>query len=95
METEFIKWMTSLGVGGVLAGGMFWVYRKDSLAAQQRIDALTEQIMTTVHDLIAVTQRVQVLMTQNATIANRLSVQLDAYEARERKRRKQDPLEDV
>lgn len=29
MDPESIKWLTSLGVGGSLAGMMFAVYRKD------------------------------------------------------------------
>lgn len=30
MDAETIKWISSLGVGGVLAGGMFMIYRKDA-----------------------------------------------------------------
>lgn len=29
MDTEFTKWLVTLGVGGVLAGYMFAFYRKD------------------------------------------------------------------
>ena len=29
MDTEFIKWLATLGIGGVLAGFMFIFYRKD------------------------------------------------------------------
>ena len=29
VDAEFIKWFTTLGVGGVLAGLMFMFYRKD------------------------------------------------------------------
>jgi len=28
-EPEFIKWLATLGVGGILAGLMFMLYRKD------------------------------------------------------------------
>lgn len=30
IDGETIKWLASLGVGGILAGGMFLVYRKDA-----------------------------------------------------------------
>ena len=29
MDTDFIKWFATLGVGGILAGFMFVFYRKD------------------------------------------------------------------
>lgn len=29
MDAEFVKWLLTLGVGGVLAGFMFTFYRKD------------------------------------------------------------------
>ena len=29
MDQEFLKWLATLGVGGVLAGIMFFYYRKD------------------------------------------------------------------
>lgn len=31
MDLETIKFFASMGVGGVLAGGIFYVYRKDAL----------------------------------------------------------------
>lgn len=34
MDSESVKFLASLGVGGVLAGAMFIVYRKDALAWQ-------------------------------------------------------------
>lgn len=43
MDQETIKWFASLGVGGILAWGMFYVHRKDtkewlSICAAQRDD---------------------------------------------------------
>lgn len=29
MNTDLFQWFTTLGVGGILAGGMFYFYRKD------------------------------------------------------------------
>ncbi len=34
-DVETLKWLASLGVGGILAGGMFAVYRKDAAAWQE------------------------------------------------------------
>lgn len=30
MDTEFLRYLATLGVGGVLAGFIFWFYRKDA-----------------------------------------------------------------
>src|SRR5688572_1862686 len=43
MDPDTLKWFASLGVGGVLAAGMFYVHRKDtrewlSICAAQRDD---------------------------------------------------------
>ena len=35
MDNDTVKWFASLGVGGVLAGFMFLLYRKDSLQWQE------------------------------------------------------------
>ena len=35
MDNDTVKWFASLGVGGVLAGFMFLLYRKDSLHWQE------------------------------------------------------------
>ena len=50
MDTDFIKWLATLGVGGVLAGVMFFWYRKDILQrntdCENREDQLIEVIKT-------------------------------------------------
>jgi hypothetical protein len=33
-DAEMLKWLASLGTGGILAGVIFFVYRKDSMAWQ-------------------------------------------------------------
>jgi hypothetical protein len=71
MDAEFGKWLTSLGVGGVLAGGMFWVYRKDALAAQQRIAELTEHLMR-------LAEQIHTVMGQNQALAQTLLARIDA-----------------
>lgn len=44
---EFLKWLATLGVGGILAGIMFFVYRKD-------IKQYTELWKTTADQLISI-----------------------------------------
>ena len=50
VDSEFIKWLTTLGVGGTLAGVMFFWYRKDiiqkSTDAEFRENQLIEVIKT-------------------------------------------------
>lgn len=50
MDIELTKWLSGLGVGGVLAGLMFGIYRKDmrELTAQWR--GQTELLVTVVKE---------------------------------------------
>ena len=50
MDLEFVKWVATLGVGGVLAGMMFFVYRKDSKEAQSRWQGQSEMLMQVVKE---------------------------------------------
>lgn len=47
-DAEFFKWLTTLGVGGVLAGMMFFFYRKDVKTYTDLWKAQTEVLMKTV-----------------------------------------------
>jgi hypothetical protein len=49
-DTEFWKWITTLGVGGVLAGFMFWFYRKDTQAYADLWKGQTEALITVVKE---------------------------------------------
>ena len=42
MTPDLLKWAASLGVGGILAAGMFWVYRHDAREAQGRLEAMQQ-----------------------------------------------------
>jgi hypothetical protein len=70
MDTDFLKWLTSLGVGGVLAGGMFWVYRKDALAIQQRLLAIADKLLDTLAQVHASMAQVTTLLQQIAQRVN-------------------------
>ena len=50
MDAEFVKWITTLGVGGVLAGFMFVFYRKDIRQYTELWKSTTEQLMSIVKD---------------------------------------------
>jgi hypothetical protein len=45
MTPDLLKWAASLGVGGILAAGMFWVYRKDMRDAERRIELMQQNTM--------------------------------------------------
>jgi hypothetical protein len=50
MDAEFVKWIATLGVGGVLAGFMFVFYRKDVRQYTELWKAATEQFITIVKE---------------------------------------------
>jgi len=49
-EPEFIKWLVTLGVGGVLAGFMFVFYRKDIKQYTELWKITTDQMTTVVKE---------------------------------------------
>lgn len=56
-DTEFIKWVATLGVGGVLAGFMFGFYRKDIKQFTELWKLMSDQLMQVVKDNTASTQK--------------------------------------
>lgn len=50
MDPEFIKWLATLGVGGVLAGFMFAFYRKDVKTYTLMWQGQSEQLITVVKE---------------------------------------------
>ncbi len=66
MDAETLKWLASLGIGGVLAGMMFFVYRKDMKQNAEDWRGQTELLVAIVKEntqaitaLIALVQRIQ------------------------------------
>ena len=45
MEAQFMQW-ASLGVGGILAGMMFWFYRQDRLDSRTKWQELVARLQT-------------------------------------------------
>lgn len=50
MDSEFTKWLVTLGVGGVLAGFMFMFYRKDVKQYTELWKMATDQLITVVKE---------------------------------------------
>lgn len=50
VNSEFIKWLVTLGVGGVLAGFMFMFYRKDVKQYTELWKMATDQLMVIVKE---------------------------------------------
>lgn len=50
MDSEFIKWLATLGVGGVLAGFMFTFYRKDIKQYTELWRATTDMLIGVVKE---------------------------------------------
>lgn len=50
MDAEFVKWMATLGVGGVLAAFMFHFYRKDVRTYTDQWRGQSEALMGVVKD---------------------------------------------
>lgn len=53
MDLETMKWFASMGVGGVLAGGMFYLYRKDALQWQEAWKGQSQMLLTVVKEVTA------------------------------------------
>lgn len=50
MDAEFARWLTTLGVGGVLAAFMFWFYRKDVKSYTELWKTQSEQLIVVVKE---------------------------------------------
>lgn len=47
---EVVKFLATLGVGGVLAGVIFWFYRKDAIAHSESWQGQSEALLEVVKD---------------------------------------------
>jgi len=43
-----VQWLASLGVGGILAGGMFMVYRQDRKDSEKRFQEVANNFLTVI-----------------------------------------------
>ena len=83
-DTEFAKWLITLGVGGVLAGFMFAFYRKDvkqftelwKLQAD-RLDGLVNTVLTVVRENTASNIKLITLIeNQERNVLRKTDIQL-------------------
>lgn len=63
---EFARWLGTLGVGGLLAWGMFQVYRKDVKVMEEAWKGQTQILMQVVRDNTAAMTSLQRSSDQNA-----------------------------
>lgn len=50
MDVDFVKWLSTLGVGGAIAGFMFLFYRKDVKTYTEQWKMVGEQLMSVVKE---------------------------------------------
>lgn len=75
MDNEFFKYLTTLGVGGVLAGLMFFFYRKD-------VQQYTELWRSSTSTLIQVVQDNTKSNVQMVSLLDAMHRRMDADDAR-------------
>ena len=70
-DLEFIKWLATLGVGGILAGFMFIFYRKDVKQYTELWKTATDELMIVVKDnTISNTKLITLIENQTKGIKN-------------------------
>lgn len=57
MDVEVIRLGETLGLGGVLAGGMFWFYRRDSIDAREKLEAINRDYHTLLGRVLSVLEQ--------------------------------------
>jgi hypothetical protein len=72
-DAEFVKWLATLGIGGVLAAFIFLFYRKDMKQYTELWRNATEQLMEIVQDNTASNTRLITLLENHERNAVRIS----------------------
>src|SRR5688572_22115942 len=77
MDAEFVKWLTTLGVGGTLAAMMFVVYRKDIQQYTELWKLTTDQLTQIVKENTASNVRlIAMLETQERNSLRKSDIEL-------------------
>jgi hypothetical protein len=72
VETELITYLVPLGVGGVLAGAMFLVYRKDAIQWQEAWKGQSQMLVQVIKEnTVAVTALVMKLDSVASMVEDR------------------------
>lgn len=77
---EFVKFLGSLGVGGVIAGGLFFFYRRDVKSYTDLWKIMSEQLLLVVKESAEASRAVAVAITQNTEVVKSLHRRLDKIE---------------
>lgn len=77
MDTEFAKWLATLGVGGTLAAFMFLFYRKDVKQYTELWRAQAEMSRLQTDKLIDVIEKIATVNTQLVLTVDALHRRLD------------------
>lgn len=65
MDAEFLKYLASLGVGGILAGVIFLVYRKDSKEMHNQWKGQAEIMIAVVKENTRAVTELTMIIKQN------------------------------
>ncbi len=75
MDTEFTKWLVTLGVGGVLAGFMFMFYRKDVKQYTELWRISTDQLIGVIRENTASnTKLIQLIESQERNMVRKADI---------------------
>lgn len=77
LDPEFVKYLASLGVGGIIAGFMFVIYRKDMARMLEQWKGQAESLQTQNVILIQVIKENTVAFTQTTEIMRAFHARLD------------------
>jgi hypothetical protein len=95
MDTEFVKYLASLGVGGIIAGFMFILYRKDMARAVEQWKGQSELWLEQNKVLIMVVKENTAAFTKNTDIMKAFHYRLDSEQAdRDEERRQRERRSD-
>ena len=88
-DNEFVKWLLTLGVGGVLAGFMFAFYRKDVKQYTELWNKATDQLIIIVKENTASNVKlIQLIETQERNALRKSDLEhIIENQIREAKRR--------
>lgn len=76
VNAEFIKWLATLGIGGILAAFMFTFYRKDVKQYTELWKAATDQLMNVVKENTeANTKLVQLIEQQERNMLRKSDIE--------------------
>lgn len=85
MDGEFIKYLASLGVGGILAAIMYYQNRKDSDLFASQIKNLYESEKGRTDILVNLVTNTVTAITKNTAVCESLHIRLDRENGEERK----------